>query len=272
MAEHPAGQGEGAGGTGPTLTSRRALIRRAAILGAVAWTAPVLIDSVASPAAAASCTTSTLDWNTITAGTGGTTTCSGSSTGTTPPCTTTSYTPPAVGGVTITFTSTAFTGTTLLSSGANAGQGNLTVRASPNGAVTTRALQLQQLPSSTSVGQTLTMSFSRAVTNLTFTVFDIDNLIGGWGDRLVFSPAPTTVTTTNAAWSPTTSTVTGAGTSASPLRNTSTNTNFADTSSLGNVLLTFAGPVTTLTLTYTNAVNSGGGNMRVGISPISFCA
>src|SRR5262245_23277637 len=34
---------------------RRPLIKRAAILGTAAWTAPVIVDSLASPAAAATC-------------------------------------------------------------------------------------------------------------------------------------------------------------------------------------------------------------------------
>jgi hypothetical protein len=38
-----------------TGVDRRTLIKRAAIAGAVAWTAPVIIDSVASPAGALSC-------------------------------------------------------------------------------------------------------------------------------------------------------------------------------------------------------------------------
>src|SRR6185503_7235019 len=35
---------------------RRSLIKRAAIVGGAAWTAPIIIDSLASPAAAATCT------------------------------------------------------------------------------------------------------------------------------------------------------------------------------------------------------------------------
>jgi hypothetical protein len=35
---------------------RRTLLRRAAVLGVAAWTAPVIVDSLASPAAALSCT------------------------------------------------------------------------------------------------------------------------------------------------------------------------------------------------------------------------
>ena len=45
--------GEGSG-DGDRLT-RRELVRRAARVGAVAWTAPLIIDSLASPAAAATC-------------------------------------------------------------------------------------------------------------------------------------------------------------------------------------------------------------------------
>jgi hypothetical protein len=39
---------------GASTVSRRDLIRRASVAGAVAWTAPVIIDSMASPAAASS--------------------------------------------------------------------------------------------------------------------------------------------------------------------------------------------------------------------------
>ena len=38
----------------PRTPSRRTIIRRAAVAGALAWTAPAIIDSLASPAAAAS--------------------------------------------------------------------------------------------------------------------------------------------------------------------------------------------------------------------------
>jgi hypothetical protein len=273
VAERREPVGDRAGSSSRGLPTRRALIRNAALVGAVAWTAPVLLDSMASPAAAASCTATTLDWNSIATGAGGTTTCSGSSTGTTPPCTTTSYTPPAVGGVTVTFSAVAFPGTTLLSAGANRGNGNLTVRAAPNGGLGgQKALQLVIRPDTTAVGETVTMSFSRPVQNLSFTVYDIDNRNAGWGDRVFFDIAPTTVSFTNPAWTPTTSNITGAGTAANPLRSTSPNTNFADTSSLGNATVTFAGPITSLRLTLANAVNAGGRNERVGIGPISYCA
>ena len=46
--------------TGTTLgpsVDRRAMIRRMAAAGAAAWTAPIIVDSFASPAAAASCAT-----------------------------------------------------------------------------------------------------------------------------------------------------------------------------------------------------------------------
>jgi hypothetical protein len=255
-----------------TLT-RRTLIRRAAIAGGAAWTAPVLVDSLASPAAASSCTSSTLNWNSITAGTGGTTKCSGSSSSTTPPCTTSSYTTPSVGGVTITFSVVAFSGTTLLSSSTNSGDGNLTVRGAPNGGITwQQALQLQMLPNSTSVGQTVTITFSKSVSQVSFALYDIDNSNGGWGDRVYTSPTPSSLSFTNAAWTPTTSHVTGACTSASPLSSTDTNSNYGDASSLGNATLTFNGPLTVITLTYYNAVNTGGSNQRIGIGPIKFCA
>jgi len=81
-----------------------------------------------------------------------------------------------------------------------------------------------------------------------------------------------TVTFTNASWTPTTSTVTGTGGTGSPLRNTNTNQNDGDGSALGNATVTFAGPLTSIVFNYTNAVNTGGGNMRIGLGPINFCA
>ena len=237
--------------------SRRAMIRAAAAAGAVAWTAPVIVDSVTSPAAAASCTVKTLNWNSFSSGT--------------------TFTSGSVGGVTVTVARTLFTGTTELAT-------NKTIRAAPNGSLATQqALQFQQLPDAVGVGQTIAITFSASVTKVTFALFDIDNLVGGWGDRVSFSgtpatggptvgPLPTTITTTNAAWTPTSSHVTGLATSASPLLGSDPNTNLGDSSALGNVTLSFAGPLTAVVFNYKNAVNTGGGNMRIGLGPISFCS
>ena len=48
--------------------SRRTMIKRAAAAGAVAWTAPMIIDSLASPAAAVTCVGTTLPASTTTSG------------------------------------------------------------------------------------------------------------------------------------------------------------------------------------------------------------
>ena len=233
------------------------MIRAAAAAGAIGWTAPVILDSITSPAAASSCTTSTLNWNSFT--------------------TDSTFSKATVGGVTITITRFLFAGTTELST-------NMTIRAAPNGSLATqKALQFQQLPNAIGIGQTISIAFSKSVTNVSFAFYDIDNLVGGWGDRVAFQgtsapgapatgPLPSTVSVTNAAWTPTTSTVTGTGTSASPLRNTNTNQNDGDDSALGNATLTFAGPTSAVVFNYTNAVNTGGGNMRIGLGPITFCA
>ena len=120
------------------------------------------------------------------------------------------------------------------------------------------------------------------MTNVSFAFYDIDNSIGGWADRVSFSgtpatggpalgPLPTTIVTTNAAWTPTTSHVSGAATNASPLFNTDTNTNLGDGSALGNVTLTFAGPTSRIAFNYKNGPNTGGGNMRIGLGPVTFC-
>ena len=186
------------------------------------------------------------------------------------------FTSAVVGGVTVTVSRTLFPGTTELPT-------NRTIRAAPSGSLATqKALQFQQLPNSTNIGQTIAISFSKAVTNVSFAFYDIDNLVGGWGDRVSFSgtpapgapatgPVPSSITTTNAAWSPTASHVVGSGTSALPLRNTDTNSNNDDTTALGNVTLTFAGPTSSVVFNYRNSTNTGGINMRIGLGPIRFC-
>jgi hypothetical protein len=43
-------------GTGGSGIDRRTIIKRAAVGGALVWTAPVILDSLASPAGAITCT------------------------------------------------------------------------------------------------------------------------------------------------------------------------------------------------------------------------
>src|SRR5262249_27217523 len=123
------------------------MIRAAAAAGAIGWTAPVILDSLTSPAAAASCTTSTLNWNNFT--------------------TDSSFSKATVSGVKITVTRTLFAGTTDLST-------NLTIRAAPNGSLATqKALQFQQAPDASGIGQTISIAFSKSVTNVSFAIYDI---------------------------------------------------------------------------------------------------
>ena len=225
--------------------SRRRLVGRAAVgVGAVgaAWAAPQIISTEA--AAAASCNAGTLDWDSFTTGA--------------------TFTSALVNGVTVTLSTTTLTGTTLLGT-------NRTIRASPNGGVAQKALQFQQLPNAIGIGQDITFSFDAPVSNLTFTLYDIDNLSGGWGDRIQVLTAGYT-SSIPGAFTPATPTgnVIGDGTGGNRFRGSNTNANWNDSSNRGNVTIAYAGPITGFSFRYQNAANTGGGNMRIGISDLSW--
>jgi len=81
------------------------------------------------------------------------------------------------------------------------------------------------------------------VSNLAFTVTDIDSKTGDFWDVVELSG---TFSSTHA------STVTGTGTSGSPAMATSSNAPVADTSSAGNLDVTYQAPTSSVTLTYWN--------------------
>ena len=218
--------------------SRRAFLRRAAIVGAVAWTAPIVLSSTDIAGAVGSCA-AVLDWDTFTTGA--------------------MFTSAVVSGVTVTLSVVALSGTTLLAT-------NRTVRAASNGSVNQKALQFQQDPDAVGIGQTIAFSFSKSVRNVSFTLYDIDNTTGnGWGDRVQVNTSGYTFSI------PSDGTVTGNGGSGNnQFRNTQTNNNLGDASDQGNVTLTYAGPISSFQFTYRNAANTGGPNMRIAISDISF--
>jgi hypothetical protein len=220
---------------GSTGTGRREFLRRAAVAGTLGWVIPTVL-SVQPAAAAGSCTV-VLDWDTFTVGS--------------------VFSSATVGGVTVSLSVAALPGTTLLAT-------NRTVRAAPNGSFNQRALQFQQLPNNVGIGQTITFTFSRSVRNVTFSLYDIDNLTGGWGDRIQM------VTSGYTSTAPSGSTVIGDGTAGSPFRNSQSNNNLADTSNQGNLDLTYAGPISSFAFVYRNGTNTGGSNMRIGLSDIRF--
>jgi len=93
----------------------------------------------------------------------------------------------------------------------------------------------------------VTFAFSKAVNNLTFTLFDIDgSATQTWQDQLIVTsiPALTAFTTTKTGVGNNPS---GAGTAVSPLQGTGS---VGDTTSDGNARIKFSAPVTSVTLTY----------------------
>ena len=88
-------------------------------------------------------------------------------------------------------------------------------------------------------------SFTRAVSNLTFTLTDIDSTSGDFLDAVQLTPGFT--------WSNRAAGLTGVGTSADPFRQTSADVNANNSSSgAGNVTITYPGPLTTFTISYAN--------------------
>lgn len=107
---------------------------------------------------------------------------------------------------------------------------------------------------------TLTFTFSRPVTNLSFTVVDIDGgTTGSWNDRVAFSPIPALVSNgSNVSWN--------AGTGIA-----SSNGSAID-GTQGDVRINFAGPVTSVTMTWYawNASGTNPANQTIFVDDLSF--
>ena len=88
-------------------------------------------------------------------------------------------------------------------------------------------------------------TFTRPVSNLSFTLTDIDSASGDFLDAVELTPGFT--------WSNRASGLTGVGTAANPFKQTTPDVN-ADNSngSAGNVTITYAGPLSTFTISYGN--------------------
>ena len=219
---------------------RRALIRRLAVGGAVVWASPMM-QSVASAQAVQSCSTGpvVLNWDAF--------------------ATNTVFSSATVAGLTVTITAVAGGGATLWNP-------NRVVRDGPSGGVNEKYLRFEMVPNAQNIFQTITITFSRPVTNLSFEVFDIDSISNpGWRDELLL---PTTGTT----WSiPAGSAVARVGTTTPPLfRNNNNNNNVDYTSPGGNLNVFHVGSTSSLVMTYRNGNQTGGGNQYIGIGDITF--
>lgn len=213
-------------------------LSRRRVAAAAAWAAPTLVVGAAAPALAASPCPSvayTLDWGTNTytrtSGTQGKLTPSDPA-GAAPPI-----------SVTV---DAAYTGN--MKSGAETGENcNLTVEAGVVGGIYAGGLTILQSQTGTyssyqrNARGTYTFSFTAngrpvAVKGLTFTITDIDSQSGDFWDAVELSGA-FTVTSRG-------STVIGSATEASPAKQSGTSNPLANSSSSGNITVTYAGPIT----------------------------
>ena len=161
-------------------------------------------------------------------------------------------------GITMSATSTFNGGTSALGT-------NFTIIGSPIGGINSRGLRLEQTPVANG-GQVVRFTFSKQVRNISFTITDIDNVTNSWSDRIVINTTPFTSSI------PSGGKVVGSGTSADPFRSSDTNTNYANSSNLGNVTINIAGPLFFFELQFNCATAaSGGQNQLINISPISYC-
>lgn len=234
------------------------LTRRSVARGA-AWAVPVVVASATVPAVAASrCTTQTfsVDWSRWTR---------------TPPSTATplssdrgSMTVVGSAGGTLTIFGDQTANAAILSGSQDLqgpSSGNLPTNPSSG---LKNPLMFQHLAGSTPQRATATFTFSRPVTNLSFSIGDIDGGPGNrWSDRVSLSSG---FTVTSLA-----SGVTGSGTAASPFApNGSTNLSYTQTT--GNVTVNYAS-ASSFTLTFANATGfTGAQNIVIGPMTFTACA
>lgn len=240
------------------MPTRRNVVRTAA------WTVPVVAVNTAVPAWAASCgstsTTWRLDWgNTSTTSWTQPAVANSIQTGDAVITGTTGTTPMAVTFRSQTFGSMQRDGDNLRVSsalspaannvgGLNQGPGLNISHASP-------------LPSGRGNRQEIQISFSRPVTNLSFTIADTDWSNGNWDDRVELTGTRTA--TTNG--------IQGAGTQNDPWM-ASNGGNAGNNSGARNITVTYASLAanTAITLTFWN--DSGNGNQRIFLSDLTFTA
>lgn len=236
---------------------------RRTVTRAAAWSVPVVAAAAAVPAYAASCTPLTNVSMPIPAT--GTVTNGGRNYSLT-------YTPPAgqfADPVTLTIKA-GYVGR--MAPGSETQNLPLYTTFNPVGGLGTRGLGLIQSVTgdSTVPGRSArgvyTFEFTKPVTNLRFSLTDIDVLSGDYDDRIELSSSGWTEIATSRG-----SGISGLGTQASPWRGAGSYND--NTSGAGNVRVQFAGPVSTFVLTYWNNIGSFSGvdrNQGVFLTGISF--
>lgn len=229
-----------------TDSQTRPLPGRRAVAKGMAWAAPVVAASAATPALAASCAPVTYTGAFTQADVYGD-----------PP---TSYTWTNADGDTITLavSTSAYGGRILAPNNLHSAGG---IKEGYNGLGDLRddGLLLQHRDSSG--GQVLTITFSEPVTDLTLTVADIDWLTRKYRDSVVLSPAPTTVSNGPA--------VQGGGTTSAPLTSR-TNGEVNSSEPANRSTVTYDGPVSSFTLDFSST--DGTTSQQIFLTDLTFTA
>ena len=216
----------------------RSVSRRTIVKGA-AWSVPAIALAAAAPAFAASqCLPAVIDWNAF-------------ADGTTP------------GTISVPGTTPALTATISVaySSGSSPSATSGKVVDGPQGGVTGRYYRVEFAPARQNNAATVTITFNRPVRDLRFTILDIDATTG-YRDQVV-------VTTPGFSYQRAAKVI-GSGTTADPFRMSAPLANIAPTSSDGNVQLAWAGPLSTISFTYSQPNEAASSqNMVVGIGNVS---
>ena len=256
--------------------SRRSVVRGAA------WSVPVVSLAATAPAFAASCGSTDVDYLLDWGNTGLTTYAApvtpGGGTGN-KVGTATVLAPAGSGGTSllVTFTSAVFNSVARASD-------NLTISSETdigNLGTGVRGLNISHdspISSGRANRQEVSISFSRAVTGLSFTITDIDSAAGNWWDRVELSgvrtgtPVARTRNRGNYVLGDGTNTTETA--TSGPWRFYDDDTNVANSGNdIGNIAVNYPGTIaanTPIVLTYWTTV--GGGNQRIFLSDFTFTA
>jgi len=212
----------------PAPTHTQPAPSRRAVTAGLAWSVPAIAATAAAPAYAASCANPTTYTGDFTqANVYGA-----------PPS---SYTWTSASGNTITLdvSTVAYGGKSLMTNNLTSA-GGINQGYSGRGDLESDGLQLQQQGNG---GQVLTISLSEPVTDLQFTIADLDWRSRGYRDAVVLSPTPTTVTNNSA--------VQGAGVAGNPLTPKTAAEVNSDT--LDNrSTVTYSGPITSFSLDFSS--------------------
>jgi hypothetical protein len=236
-----------------TLTDARPT--RRTVTRAAAWTVPVIAVATTAPAYAASpCdqrTDQVLDWNASNV----------AYTRTSELAARASLTPAATVPVLTLDVAASYTGMMRSGYESPGNRQNPSLRLASNvGNLGTSGISLWQASTRTSPSFTADLgaykfTFSRPVTNLRFTITDVDSSTGDFRDALTLSSGykvthPATITRASAAGIGEYFIATGENT---PTDNT--------TGNAGNIVVTYAGPISSFTITYGNAAGSFNNNL-----------